>query len=148
MIYFDDSLPHFRGNLHLHTTRSDGAFSPPEAVALYAKAGYDFLAVTDHWHCYDGPAQYDSMAVLPGIELDVQPDRWQTIHIVGFGVTPALETQVRRGDAPQQLIDAICADGGYAILAHPAWSLNTNEWITGLKNLTAAEVFNSLSRPP
>ena len=43
----------WRGNLHTHSTRSDGRL-PPEAVAdFYKGAGYDFLALTDHFweHC-------------------------------------------------------------------------------------------------
>jgi len=43
----------WRGNLHTHSTRSDGRL-PPEAVAdFYRNAGYDFLALTDHFweHC-------------------------------------------------------------------------------------------------
>ena len=46
----------WRGNLHTHSTRSDGGL-PPEAVAdFYTGAGYDFLALTDHfWESYDYP---------------------------------------------------------------------------------------------
>ena len=39
----------YRGNLHTHSTLSDGTL-PPEAVcAHYREAGYDFLALTDHF---------------------------------------------------------------------------------------------------
>lgn len=38
----------YRGNLHLHTLRSDGRAFPEEAILLYRKLGYDFLALTDH----------------------------------------------------------------------------------------------------
>ena len=39
----------FRGNLHTHTTVSDGRKTPDETAAIYRAAGYDFLALTDHW---------------------------------------------------------------------------------------------------
>ena len=39
----------YKGNLHTHTTRSDGRKSPEEVMALYRDHGYDFLALTDHW---------------------------------------------------------------------------------------------------
>jgi histidinol phosphatase-like PHP family hydrolase len=148
MRYFDASLPYFRGNLHLHTTDSDGRLSPEQAVSLYAAAGYDFVALTDHWRRYQGPQRCGYMAVLPGIELDVFPDAAQTVHLVGFGVGEQIDALASRDLNAQELIDAIRASGGYAILAHPAWSLNTNTLICGLQNLTAAEVFNSLSRTP
>jgi len=33
----------YKGNLHTHTTQSDGGLAPEEAADLYRKAGYDFL---------------------------------------------------------------------------------------------------------
>lgn len=36
----------FRGNLHMHTTDSDGRLDPVSAREEYRKAGYDFIAVT------------------------------------------------------------------------------------------------------
>jgi len=41
-------MPLLRGNLHAHTTFSDGQLSPAELVAAYERLGYDFLAITDH----------------------------------------------------------------------------------------------------
>jgi predicted metal-dependent phosphoesterase TrpH len=37
-----------RGNLHAHTTFSDGVRSPAALVAEYESRAYDFLAITDH----------------------------------------------------------------------------------------------------
>jgi hypothetical protein len=37
-----------RGNLHAHTTFSDGIRTPAALVAEYETRGYDFLAITDH----------------------------------------------------------------------------------------------------
>jgi hypothetical protein len=37
-----------RGNLHAHTTFSDGVLSPHRLVEAYERLGYDFLAITDH----------------------------------------------------------------------------------------------------
>ena len=38
----------YKGNLHMHTTRSDGKVTPEEAKKIYYQAGYDFIALTDH----------------------------------------------------------------------------------------------------
>jgi hypothetical protein len=38
----------YKGNLHAHSTISDGLLTPDEVVKLYAGKGYDFLAITDH----------------------------------------------------------------------------------------------------
>ena len=37
-----------KGNLHAHTTFSDGVLSPRQLVEEYERLGYDFLAITDH----------------------------------------------------------------------------------------------------
>ena len=37
----------FKGNLHMHTTESDGALTPAEAAALYTENGYDFACSED-----------------------------------------------------------------------------------------------------
>ncbi|MBR2262926.1 MAG: hypothetical protein IJ917_01045, partial [Firmicutes bacterium] len=44
----------YKGNLHMHTQVSDGDLPFEEAVALYRKAGYDFLAITDHRKRFGG----------------------------------------------------------------------------------------------
>jgi predicted metal-dependent phosphoesterase TrpH len=41
-------MPWLRGNLHAHTTFSDGVKEPAQLVAAYEALGYDFLAITDH----------------------------------------------------------------------------------------------------
>jgi predicted metal-dependent phosphoesterase TrpH len=44
----------FKGNTHIHTTRSDGGMTYAQITALYAAAGYDFLVAADHWVPSDG----------------------------------------------------------------------------------------------
>jgi len=39
-----------KGQLHTHTTLSDGTLTPQEVADVYASLGYDFLAFTDHDH--------------------------------------------------------------------------------------------------
>jgi hypothetical protein len=41
-------MPLLRGNLHAHTTFSDGVRTPAALVVEYEARGYDFLAITDH----------------------------------------------------------------------------------------------------
>ena len=68
-----------KGNLHAHTTFSDGRFPVEEVVSRYRDLGYDFLAITDHddliepdyW--FNIPAGDDRMIILPGVELDYKP---------------------------------------------------------------------------
>ncbi|MCU0944651.1 MAG: hypothetical protein MUF65_04695, partial [Rubritepida sp.] len=39
----------WKGNLHTHSTASDGVRAPEAVCATYREAGYDFLALTDHF---------------------------------------------------------------------------------------------------
>jgi histidinol phosphatase-like PHP family hydrolase len=38
-----------KGNIHTHSNRSDGAIDPADVCRRYREAGYDFLALTDHF---------------------------------------------------------------------------------------------------
>jgi len=90
----------FRGDLHLHSRRSDGRQGPEIVAAQYRQTGYDFLAITDH-HCYtpslDAMAAYADVPIelclVPGEEVHVpcddgedQPRRHlNNVHIINFG---------------------------------------------------------------
>lgn len=148
MLLFDPNKKFYKGNLHTHTNNSDGRRSPEEAIACFREAGYDFLALTDHWKRTCGEEMREGLLLLPGIELDYTLPA-EVIHIVGIGVSEEiLAEQARRSSGPQHGIDAIRACGGRAILAHPAWSLNTPETIGALRNLTATEIYNTVSGMP
>ena len=86
MLLFDESKRFYKGNLHTHTTNSDGRKDPADVIDLYQTAGYDFLAITDHWKMtVEKPTFYKNMLLLPGIELDYS---WigQVIHIVAVAL--------------------------------------------------------------
>lgn len=70
MDLFDPKLPFFKGNLHCHTTVSDGKLSPDEVVALYRDLGYDFLALTDHRRLSAPTHLEGCMLLLSGMEMD------------------------------------------------------------------------------
>jgi hypothetical protein len=72
-------MARLRGNLHAHTTFSDGVRVPDRLVAEYEALGYDFLAITDHdEHENLVAADYQralqalrsDMLLFHGIELD------------------------------------------------------------------------------
>ncbi len=47
-ILLDKSKNFYKGNMHCHSTLSDGTLTPRELKAAYKSAGYSFLAITDH----------------------------------------------------------------------------------------------------
>ena len=48
--------PAYRGNIHCHSTVSDGALTPHELVRRYREHGWSFLALSEHntWSDYGG----------------------------------------------------------------------------------------------
>lgn len=149
-IVIDPAIPQWKGNFHCHTTVSDGRLSPDQVAALYARAGYDFLAITDHRKVVDPRSVKADLLLIPGVELDyvVQRRHRQAVHIVGVGVGLDLMNTPGLMDEPQRGVDGINASGGRAIFAHPAWSLNDSAMIEGLRGLSAVEIYNHMSDEP
>ena len=86
----------FRGDLHMHTSRSDGSQCPAVVCANYRKTGYDFLAITDHRRYYPSLEAIEAyknapieFALIPGEEVHLPNDskngRINDVHIVNFG---------------------------------------------------------------
>jgi len=145
MEVFKDGKPFYRGNLHCHTTMSDGVKTPAEAIEIYREFGYDFLAITDHRRVTIPESRMEgNMLLLPGIELDYALPA-EVVHVVGFGMAKDVVPRVQYEQGPQQGVDAIRACGGRAILAHPHWSLNTMATLMGIHHTTAAEIYNTMS---
>ncbi len=88
-------LTPFKGDTHLHTTESDGLFTPTETVSAYYEAGFDYMAITDH-HTYKGSAEtaatMDKIAkyfkVYPGEEVHNRGMGY--FHIINFGASASV----------------------------------------------------------
>lgn len=77
-----------RLDLHLHTTHSDGSFSPAEVIELAHKAGVKALAITDHDITTGIPEATAAgrrlgIEVLPGIEISSRYGDSE-LHILGY----------------------------------------------------------------
>ena len=104
------------GNIHIHTTCSDGSGDHAEVAEAATRAGLDYLIVTDHNH-YAGERQgwYGKVLLLVGEEVH-NPARSQVNHYLVLG---ADEEMAEHGDDPQRLIDAARAGGAIGFIAHP-----------------------------
>ena len=138
----------YRINLHMHTTDSDGRKSPEEAIAIYKAAGYDAVAITDHW-VHGEEREINGMKVFSGCEYNFGGNDSSNgvYHILSLFCThdPGV---VKGEDDPMSCVRKIHAAGGLAVLAHPAWSLNQPdlvEQIEKLEGFDATEVFNTVS---
>ena len=113
--------PWFKGNLHLHTSRSDGELRPETVAQKYAAAGYDFIAITDHWQTFRSNGDRQPLLILNGVELDGRDAAGRYFHVLVVGPEHPIPQ-----DTP--LVDAIAAarqQKALVIWAHPHWTGNT-----------------------
>lgn len=108
----------YKGNLHSHSTESDGIRSPVEVMDWYSKHGYAFNTITDH-NRLTIPERFGKppLLAIPGTELTCRRGD-QEYHILGIGLE-SMPIEPQRD--PQEAIDAITAVGGISIIAHPYW---------------------------
>lgn len=130
--------------LHTHTNLSDGQKSPEQAAEIYRKAGYDLIALTDHWIVSEEKV-LSGLRTISGCEYNIggNDTKKGVFHIVALGLQrdPGLSHDAD----PQTIIDQITAAGGIAVLAHPAWSLNSVEQVKPLRGFAATEIYNTVS---
>lgn len=113
----------FKGNVHLHSTASDGGKSFAEIAELYTSAGYDFLFRTDHWVPSNVAADEASYPLLwlDGVELDGQDDTSVPYHVLCLGTVQ----EISREAGLMAGMAAAREQGALLILAHPHWCGNS-----------------------
>lgn len=141
----------FKGNVHAHTTVSDGRVTPQQQAADYLDAGYDFLALTDHnVMLTHTQLSREKFLMLPGWERDIPYGTTKCIHLVGlFPPDTPDEMSVRRerGNPDvmcmQDLVDEMKREDQFVVLAHPVWSRMEPEEVRALHGVDAIEVYNN-----
>lgn len=131
-----------RGNLHTHTTASDGNLSPQDTIKAYASLGYDFLQLTDHDMITDISAlDACGMTLVPGCEVTAGGP-----HILHMNATARVKPAADR----QKVIDEITAAGGLAVMNHPNWEPHFNHCpqsvLQSLKGYAGIEIYNGVTR--
>jgi predicted metal-dependent phosphoesterase TrpH len=101
-----ESKPDGGIDLHIHSTASDGTFSPSEILQLASRSGLRAIAITDH-DTLDGSRQAlengipAGLRFITGVEISTQPAAgWESggsLHILGYGIDP------RHGELDQTL---------------------------------------------
>lgn len=147
--YFPEGGIWLKGNIHSHSTVSDGMFTPEELARSYASAGYDFLSMTDHNVFVPHSDLSKDILLLTGLEHDIEYSPDKCIHVVGLSAAGKQDTGYlcKRYSAEeltdQQMVDMMREDGQFVSLAHPVWSRMEPEEILGLDDFHAIEVFNN-----
>jgi len=111
------SIYEYAGNLHVHTSYSDGEMLHAEVAQAAAEAELDFVIVTDHNVWVNGvEGYYDDVLLLVGEEIHDVRRQPQSDHLLVYNVEAELAPLAPN---TQVLIDEVNRRGGFCYLAHP-----------------------------
>lgn len=126
----------WRGNLHTHSTLSDGALAPEEVCRRYAQAGYDFMCLSDHLVGQYGypiadtlPYRTNRFTTILGAEMHVgRLSNGEIWHLLAVGLPadfapPHAPDFTPRDDSESaaELAARAVAAGAFVAIAHPQW---------------------------
>ncbi len=131
------------GNLHAHTTSSDGDRPHQAVIDDYAARGHGFLMISDHdiYTSTSDYARFDNrgLILIPGNEITANGPHMQHVGATGL-VAPSADRQ--------QVIDAIADNGGFAVFNHPNWQSRFShcpqELLERCRGYVGLEIYNGV----
>jgi len=134
----------FKAALHVHTTTSDGDVDVPTRIGQYREAGYDVVAITDHWKTNDLSGFSDeTFLAICGMEAHPATGTGApSHHFVCLGLPHPFE--LAKDMPAQALIDKAKAAGAKIIYAHPYWTAHSMEEMMEVSGYCGVEVFNAV----
>lgn len=119
-----DAVHFLKGNVHTHTSESDGDAAPEDVIAWYRRQGYAFIAITDHNRLTEAERFYaledGAFQLINGEEVTMNGGGRQVHvnalcarHKIGGG------TFSSAADALLWATTRIASEGGVAIVNHP-----------------------------
>jgi hypothetical protein len=129
-----DATAFRRGNLHTHSSRSDGDSSPADVYDWYRTHGYDFVALTDH-NTFTNPAEYVTAShpeflVIGGEEVTMR-GAGREVHMNALCTHRNVPggTFASAGEALAYGVLEIRTAGGIALINHPnfTWGIKASD---------------------
>jgi hypothetical protein len=112
-----------RGAIHVHTRRSDGTGTVDEVASAAARAGLNFVVLTDHG---DGTREPEPPAYRHGVLcIDAVEISTTSGHLVALGLP---RTTYSLGGEARDVVEDVKRLGGMAIAAHPASTRPQLRW--------------------
>lgn len=108
------AAPEVRGVYHIHTTRSDGTGTMDDVAAAAARAGLQFVIVTDHGDGTrrpDPPSYRHGVLCIDAVEISTSGGHYAAL---GIGQTP-----YPLGGEPRDVVEDVSRLGGFGIVTHP-----------------------------
>lgn len=135
--YASGGVNSYKGQLHCHSTGSDGVDTPTDLVNAYKTAGYNFITITDH----------DVVTSDPGVSgitwLCDSTEETSNRDIVAYDIASQTDDYT-----VQEVIDYHLANNSMTSIAHPYLSgvylVEENE-LAEYRDYNFIEVYNSLS---
>jgi hypothetical protein len=140
---FDEDGIWLRCGLHAHTTNSDGELPPDKLARHYEWAGYDVLAITDHWIRTDEPST-EQLLVIPGAELNAQAGgASEDVHVLALGIE--VDPVLPEGEFASlaETVEWISSSGGVPFIAHTYWSGVRTDQFESCPGLLGMEIWNA-----
>ncbi len=136
---YDSGGTWYKGQVHCHSTNSDGSLSPQQVISGYANLGFRFVALTDHFQA--NVVKGSSLLVLGQEYERGSMEVGLRNHMNGINLSYSPPDSA----SAQDRINAITSQNGIAILNHPkaffyAYSDNSLQTLT---NYTGLEVYNA-----
>jgi predicted metal-dependent phosphoesterase TrpH len=126
-----------KGQLHCHTSESDGDLSPAEVLALYRKLGFEIVALADH-NLVTRASSPDLLVIGQEFGRGSTESSGRG-HMVGLNV----HTFPSPGASPQRRIGRMASQGGLVFLSHPntgaGWS---TPLLRSLHSYVGIEIYN------
>ena len=142
----------YKGNIHTHSTVSDGHLTLADVCRVYQSAGYDFLSITDHFMKAFDYAMADTrefrtadFTTIIGAELHTGRTELDELwHILAVGL-PLDFAPYPEGETGAQVAARAMAAGAFVAAAHPNWYNLTENDVMALGDVHAIEVYNGTS---
>ncbi|MGL4489634.1 MAG: CehA/McbA family metallohydrolase, partial [Rhizobiaceae bacterium] len=127
----------------------DGVLEPEAVVQAYRAAGYDFMALTDHFmEVFDWPVadtrgmRGNDFTTIIGAELHAPDNSAGEIwHVLAVGL-PLDFAPLGEGETGVDVAERAKASGAFVAIAHPSWSQLTIEDGRAMACAHAVEIYN------
>ena len=119
-----DATSRVRGAIHIHTQRSDGTGTIDGIAAAAARAGLQFIVITDHGDATrepDAPVYRSGVLVIDAVEISTDGG-----HVVALGLPKS--PYPLAGDA-RDVVEDVARLGGMSIAAHPGSDKPQLRWV-------------------
>lgn len=144
--YHNKGNQKLKGQLHAHTTNSDGRFSPEDTVEKYYNAGYDFFTITDHNVITKEPSNNQMLWLCDSYEDTRNSNGNQHMNIYNVDSVKNVVDMYNTTNTPQTIVDEFVIKGKSLVCYnHPEYPVTyaSDETLENLpKGISFIEIWN------